>query len=63
MRVSVDPVACASTGYCVRLAPELFCLDAGQPSRPLHETVPSGLEDLAVEAEEGCPTNAIATAE
>ena len=62
MRVSIDDAACQGTGYCVRVAPDLFEL-AGAVVSVKTETVPAHLEDAAREAEVLCPARAILLAD
>lgn len=58
MKVSIDEAACQGTGYCVRVAPDLFELGGAVVSVKT-ETVPTHLEDAAREAEVLCPARAI----
>lgn len=59
MRVKVDPVACARTGYCAKIAPEVFELRQYGSAQVVHEDAPPELAELIFEAEELCPTKAI----
>jgi ferredoxin len=60
LRVSIDPLVCACTGYCVQLMPAMFELDEdGGPTVVLDpQPPPDQLSDLR-EAETLCPTQAI----
>ena len=60
MRVEVDRQQCDATGFCVRIAPDLFTLDDEDGLvRAKLAQVPADLEDAALEAEAACPTSAI----
>ena len=59
MIVSVDPLRCGCTGYCVRLAPDVFRLPELGSAEVLIARPDAGLADLAREAAAVCPTNAI----
>jgi ferredoxin len=63
LRISVDERVCAGSGFCQKIAPELFRLDDSNIARVLQEAVPEELEELAREAYETCPANAIVTTE
>ena len=57
--VTVDPLRCGCTGYCVRLAPAVFRLPASGPAEVVIAHPDAGLADSAREAAGVCPTNAI----
>jgi ferredoxin len=60
LRVSVDHDACAGSGFCCKIAPQLFALDDDEDvARVLLPDVPEELEAAAREAEDACPTTAI----
>lgn len=60
MRVSIDRYACMRSGFCQRIAPQVFRLDElEQVSVVLHELVPPESEDAAQEAANACPASAI----
>jgi len=59
MTVTVDPLRCGCTGYCVRLAPAVFRLDPVQPARVILVNPEGSTADTAREAAAVCPTNAI----
>jgi ferredoxin len=64
MRISVDSDACMGTGFCGRIAQQLFRLDdTTLVSVVLHAQVPPELEDAAREAENACPATAITVTE
>jgi ferredoxin len=57
--VTVDPLRCGCTGYCVRLAPAVFRLPESGPAEVVTAHPDAGLADSAREAAAVCPTNAI----
>jgi len=58
MKTSIDPDLCTSCGLCVDTCPDLY--EMGDASAVvIVDNVPAGLEDCAIEAEEGCPVEAI----
>jgi len=60
LRVTIDPLACARTGYCVQVMPALFELDeGGGPTVVLDPQPPLNLLGDLREAETLCPTQAI----
>jgi ferredoxin len=60
VRLTVDRNSCAATGFCARIAPELFELGpADGKSRVIAELVDPGLEETAEEAALSCPTGAV----
>jgi ferredoxin len=63
MRVTVDPLRCGCTGYCVRVAPRVFRLDASGPARVIVSSLGTDLADVVREAASVCPTNAIVVLE
>ena len=58
MQMKVDPDLCTACGLCVDTCPDVFEMgdDAAQVKV---NPVPANLEDCAIEAEEGCPVEAI----
>ena len=56
--VTVDPLRCGCTGYCVRLAPDVFRLPESGPAEVVIAHPAAGLADSAREAAAVCPTNA-----
>lgn len=58
MKVEVDEMLCQGTGYCVRVAPELFELVDGIAKVLVVDPDPS-LADKVNEAERICPSRAI----
>jgi ferredoxin len=59
MKVVVDYDACASTGSCTRIAPEIFEIRDDGYLYLLQEEPPEDLRAKAEEAAEMCPTAAI----
>ena len=59
MKLKVDESLCISCGYCVGVCPEVFEFSDDGPSHVKVDTIPDNLKDTAVEAKEGCPTEAI----
>lgn len=58
MRTFIDPSLCTSCGLCVDACPDIY--DFGDESAVvIADPVPEGKEDCALEAEEGCPVEAI----
>ena len=59
--VTIDEICCALTGYCQRVAPEIFEI---QSDKPIVQVKHRRIEDRALvekayEAEANCPTAAI----
>lgn len=59
MKVSVDQDLCIACGTCIDLAPNVFDWDDEGLAHAIVEEVPEDAEDLAREAVESCPTDAI----
>jgi ferredoxin len=57
--VSIDPLICACTGYCVEVVPAVFDLTDDGPTVVLDPHPPLDLLDQVREAETLCPTQAI----
>lgn len=60
MKFTVDQETCIACGACEEACPEVFEVD--EFSSVKLESVPSELEASALEAEEGCPVDAISHA-
>jgi ferredoxin len=58
-QLSVDKTICAASGMCTALAPELFKL--GDYSEPVNPEIEP--HELALDAADQCPTQAILVAE
>ena len=59
LRVYVDPDLCIACGLCVDLCPEVFDWNEEGVAEARVDEVPEELEELAMEALESCPTDAI----
>jgi ferredoxin len=60
LEVTIDPLVCACTGYCVQIAPAVFDLpDDDGPTVILDPHPPMDLIHELREAENLCPTQAI----
>jgi len=59
MKVEVIDNVCVSCGMCINTCPDVF--EWGNDDKAVAKVpeVPSGMEDLAHEAVDGCPTGAI----
>ena len=59
LHVSIDPLVCACTGYCVEVVPTVFDLEGDGPTVVIDPYPPLDLADELREAEALCPTQAI----
>jgi ferredoxin len=59
LQVSIDPLVCACTGYCVQVVPAVFRLEDDGPTEVLDPHPPLDLLGDLREAETLCPTQAI----
>lgn len=59
MKASVDPDLCISCGACIDTCPEVFDWNDEEKAQSIVDEIPDDQEDLAKEAAEGCPTDAI----
>ncbi len=59
LHVKVDPVLCQGTGYCVRLAPDVFELGEDQIAQVLTAYPDDDRAEVMEEAAILCPTRAI----
>lgn len=59
MKASVDPDLCISCGACIDTCPEVFDWNDEEKAQAIVDEIPDDQEDLAKEAAEGCPTDAI----
>jgi ferredoxin len=58
LHVKIDSQLCQGTGYCVRLAANVFALE-GQMGVVIDSHPPTELEEILEEAATLCPTRAI----
>lgn len=59
MKVHVDPDLCISCGACVDICPDVYNWNDDGIAQEQVDEVPEDFEDLAKEAVESCPTDAI----
>ena len=59
MKLKVDKDLCIGCGACQAVAPEVFEIEDDGLATVIVEEVKDELEMDAVDAKEGCPTNAI----
>lgn len=59
MKLKVDKDLCIGCGACAATAPEVFEIDDDGLAICKVEEVPTEVEEDAIDAKEGCPTNAI----
>lgn len=59
MKVIVDQDLCIACGACIDIAPEIFDWNDEGLSQAIVDEVPEDKEDLAKEAIDSCPTEAI----
>ncbi|MGL4730621.1 MAG: ferredoxin [Clostridium sp.] len=59
MRAIVNKDECIGCGLCPATCPEVFEMADDGKAEAIVNEVPSGAEDSAKEAQEGCPTSAI----
>jgi ferredoxin len=60
MKVAVDPLECGCSGYCMKLAPNIFGWRADRSAAQVHsDPVTEDDRRLAREAAELCPARAI----
>ena len=55
----IDQEICQGTGYCVRVAPELFVLDTSDHAKVIVVDPTQDFENQIIEAATLCPTRAI----
>jgi ferredoxin len=55
----IDQEICQGTGYCVRVAPELFVLDTSENAIVIVVDPTQDFENQIIEAATLCPTRAI----
>jgi ferredoxin len=59
MKATIDRSGCISCGLCAATCPDVFQMADDGLAEVILEEVPKGLEDKAVEAQEGCPVSVI----
>lgn len=59
MHAEVDQDLCISCGACIDTCPDVFGWNDDEKAYAKVDEIPSDLTDLAEEAAEGCPTEAI----
>ena len=59
LHVQVDPMICQGTGYCERLAPDVFEVGDDNKAHILQPHPEPGHQELMEEAATLCPTRAI----
>jgi ferredoxin len=59
MKATLDRSGCISCGLCPQTCPEVFRMADDGVAEVYQETVPTGAEDSAVEAQDGCPVSVI----
>lgn len=62
MKANLDRSGCISCGLCAATCPEVFRITADGIAEVYQETVPSGCESSAVDAQNGCPVSVITVA-
>jgi ferredoxin len=60
MRAIVDQNTCIGCGLCPQICPDVFRME-GEKALVYTDPVPPEVEDLAQEAADQCPVNAITT--
>ena len=58
IHIRVDPLICQGTGYCARIAPDVFEVE-GRTARVKQPHPPEAMSELMEEAATLCPTRAI----
>jgi len=58
MKMKVDPDLCTACGLCEDTCPDVFKM-GDEVAEVIADPVPADKEDCAIEAEEGCPVEAI----
>lgn len=59
MKASIDRDGCISCGLCVGTCPKVFRMADDGVAEVYVDTVPTGEEEAAVEAMDGCPVGVI----
>ncbi len=59
MHAEVDQDLCISCGACIDTCPDVFKWNDDEKAHSVVDEIPGDLEELASEAADGCPTEAI----
>jgi len=59
VQVKVDPEECIACGLCISLAPDVYDWDDEGKAKAIEGDVPEEQKEVAEEALESCPTEAI----
>ncbi len=59
MHAEVDQDLCISCGACIDTCPDVFNWNDDEKAHSIVDEIPGDLEELASEAANGCPTEAI----
>ena len=59
MKLEVNKDLCIGCGACQAVCPEVFEIEDDGLAHSIVDTIPDVNEDDAIDAKEGCPTNAI----
>ena len=59
MKLKVNKDLCIGCGACQAVAPEVFEIDDDGLAATIVEEIPEDIKDDAIDAKEGCPTDAI----
>ena len=59
MKTRIDQDTCIGCGLCPSIAPDVYEMGDSGKAHEISENVPEGMEDVAQEAADSCPVNAI----
>lgn len=59
MKANIDREGCISCGLCVDTCPKVFRMGEDDIAEVYVDVVPTEFEDLALEAQDGCPVSVI----
>lgn len=59
MKASIDRSGCIGCGLCASVCPEVFRMADDGLAEVCGDPVPTGAEESAAEAQEGCPVSVI----
>jgi len=63
MRAFIDRDGCIGCGLCTEVCPEVFRMAEDDLAEVYVDEVPEEAEDVAIEAQEGCPVSVITVEE